>query len=276
MNTEITPQPKEISPDVLASVVLKGDISQLNQLQKVEYFNHVCRSLGLNPATQPLAYIRLGGKEVLYAKKDATDQLRRIYGVSIYKLEKEIQEGLYVVTAYARDKNGKQDSDVGVVPIQGLKGDALANAMLKTVTKAKRRVTLSICGLGLLDETEVDSIAGAEVVEASPLAPTTRDVIQDSKRELIAASEDPGEFKPSIGKLKSRRLCEVSVDELTIYVEEIKGAIRKTGKRLNADQQRVFEMASRHLESRLAVLFPNTEAESQAGREIVDSSEVPF
>jgi hypothetical protein len=34
--------------------------------------------------------------------------------------------------------------------------------ILKAVTKAKRRVTLSICGLGFLDETEVDSIPGAK------------------------------------------------------------------------------------------------------------------
>jgi hypothetical protein len=33
--------------------------------------------------------------------------------------------------------------------------------MMKAVTKAKRRVTLSICGLGMLDETEVDSVPGA-------------------------------------------------------------------------------------------------------------------
>jgi hypothetical protein len=34
----------------------------------------------------------------------------------------------------------------------------LGNAMLKATTKAKRRVTLSMCGLGMLDEDEVASI----------------------------------------------------------------------------------------------------------------------
>ena len=42
-----------------------------------------------------------------------------------------------------------------------LKGDALANALMKAETKAKRRVTLSIAGLGWLDETELDTIAQA-------------------------------------------------------------------------------------------------------------------
>ena len=45
-----------------------------------------------------------------------------------------------------------------MVPIEGLRGEALSNAMMKATTKAKRRVTLSLCGLGMLDETEVESI----------------------------------------------------------------------------------------------------------------------
>jgi hypothetical protein len=38
----------------------------------------------------------------------------------------------------------------------------LANALMKAETKAKRRATLSICGLGMLDETEVEDIQGAQ------------------------------------------------------------------------------------------------------------------
>ena len=38
---------------------------------------------------------------------------------------------------------------------EALKGEVRANAILKAVTKAKRRATLSICGLGWLDESEV-------------------------------------------------------------------------------------------------------------------------
>jgi hypothetical protein len=40
------------------------------------------------------------------------------------------------------------------VAIGALKGDALANAPMKAETKSKRRVTLSLAGLGWLDETE--------------------------------------------------------------------------------------------------------------------------
>ena len=40
-------------------------------------------------------------------------------------------------------------------------GDTLANALMKASTKAKRRATLSICGLGVLDESEIETIPGA-------------------------------------------------------------------------------------------------------------------
>jgi hypothetical protein len=47
-----------------------------------------------------------------------------------------------------------------------LKGDALANALMKAETKAKRRVTLSIAGLGWLDETELETIPQVRPVTA--------------------------------------------------------------------------------------------------------------
>ena len=57
--------------------------------------------------------------------------------------------------------------------MQNLKGEALANAMMKAETKAKRRATLSICGLALLDELEVETIpnAGMATPTKAALAP---------------------------------------------------------------------------------------------------------
>ena len=151
---------------IIEQVVITGDLSKLTPAQRVSYYQATCRSLGLNPLTKPFDYISLNGKLTLYAKRDAADQLRKINGVSITKLERERLEDVYIVTAYAQDKTGRTDSSIGAVNIANLKGDALANAMMKAETKSKRRVTLSICGLGILDETEVETIPSARVVEA--------------------------------------------------------------------------------------------------------------
>ena len=149
----------------IESALIDGDLSRLNDEQRLSYYKNLCESLNLNPLSKPFAYLRLNGKLVLYALKDATDQLRASRGVSITKLERERIDDIYAVTAYATDSKGRSDSSIGAVTIGNLRGDALANALMKAETKAKRRVTLSICGLGMLDETEIETIKDAQPVE---------------------------------------------------------------------------------------------------------------
>lgn len=144
--------------DIMERVLLAGDLSKLSNSDRLFYYSHVCESVGLNPLTRPFDYIQLNGKLTLYAKRDATDQLRKIHGVSIAISGRQTIEGVHIVTARAKDKTGREDESTGAVTIASLKGDALANALMKAETKAKRRVTLSICGLGLLDETEIETI----------------------------------------------------------------------------------------------------------------------
>lgn len=146
---------------VLEQVIIKGDLALLEPEERVQYYAKVCESVGLNPFTKPFEYIKLNGKLTLYALKGATDQLRAIYGISIETPKLDYADDLFIASVVARDKTGRTDSDTGAVVIAGLKGEAKANAIMKAITKAKRRVTLSMCGLGMLDETEVASIPSA-------------------------------------------------------------------------------------------------------------------
>lgn len=151
---------------LLHNLIINGDLSKLNEQQKVEYYMNFCQSLGLNPVTQPFRILKFQGKEVLYATKDATEQLRDLRGISVIELTSDVQSGVYVVTCKVKDKSGKTDVSTGAVSIEGLKGEFLANAMMKGETKAKRRATLSICGLGLMDESEIQSVdANATVID---------------------------------------------------------------------------------------------------------------
>lgn len=151
----------------LEQVVVGGNLASLSPDQRVGYYHSVCQSLGLNPLTKPFEYLTLNGKLILYARKDATEQLRKLYGVSIAITSREKTDDVYVVTARASAKDGRSDESIGAVSVAGLKGEPLANAIMKAETKAKRRVTLSVCGLGMLDETEVETIPGA-VCEPMP------------------------------------------------------------------------------------------------------------
>ena len=142
----------------IEQVLIGGDLSALKTDERLNYYNAVCASIGLNPLTKPFAYITLNGKLQLYALKDCTEQLRKIHGVSITQVDPKQIGDLLVVVASAADREGRVDSSTGAVNVKGVTGENLANAMMKCETKAKRRVTLSICGLGMLDETEVDTL----------------------------------------------------------------------------------------------------------------------
>jgi hypothetical protein len=155
-----------LPPDVVEKVVIGGDLASLNAAQRAEYYGAVCRSLGLNPLTKPFEYLTLNGKLRLYALRDCADQLRRLHAISISIANRERIADIYVVTARAKDRQGREDESTGAVTVGDLKGDALANALMKAETKAKRRVTLSIAGLGWLDETELDTIAQSHPVVA--------------------------------------------------------------------------------------------------------------
>jgi hypothetical protein len=148
---------------VVEQVVVQGDLAKLTPQQRVVYYRQVCESLGLNPYTQPFQYITLNGKLTLYPRKDATDQLRKINAISIDKPDIRFEDDWIIVTVTGRDQTGRTDSDVGAVSRKDMRGD-FGNNLMKAVTKAKRRLTLSLVGLGWLDETEVETIPDAHIV----------------------------------------------------------------------------------------------------------------
>jgi hypothetical protein len=168
----------KMDDSTLENVLISGDLSKLTSPQRVQYYKKVCESLGLNPFTKPFEYITLNNKLTLYAKKDATDQLRSIQGVSIDDVEIQETATQFIVKVKGHNRDNRQDVEVGVVNKSDMNGN-LANAQMKAVTKGKRRLTLSLCGLGWLDETEIETIPTAkpvtviqetgEIVDAAPV-----------------------------------------------------------------------------------------------------------
>jgi hypothetical protein len=161
----VSDEPTTQDKSAVAALALKGDLTALTPEQKVAYYLNVCESLKLNPLTKPFQVLLLNGKQVLYATRDCTDQLRKVHSVSVTSIRTETINDIYVVVASGRDASGRTDVGTGAVPIKGLSADNLANAFMKAETKAKRRLTLSICGLGMMDETEVETVRDATPVD---------------------------------------------------------------------------------------------------------------
>lgn len=187
----------------------------------MDYYKRVCHSLGLNPLTSPFTYIlfREGdsspAKLQLYANKDCAAQLRKIHRVSIIPpLRREIRDEMCMVEADLRDGHGKTDTATGVVALYKYKegkritltGREWANAVMKTETKAKRRGTLSICGLAFLDESELDTmeVLGGVTPEGRIYRYDGADTHQGSREaaqrvlEAKLASGNPNPIEPEI------------------------------------------------------------------------------
>lgn len=159
---------------VAESLVLKGDISGLSPQDRATYYVQLCRSLRLNPATQPIRYTVFQGRLIPYFTRDATDQL-----AALHRINREIVdgprpmvvEGAKLVYAMCRATlpNGRVETATAMVPMPGAGAEAIANAFMKTETKSRRRATLSILGLGYTDESELDTMQGAKHVSLAHL-----------------------------------------------------------------------------------------------------------
>ena len=99
---------------IIERVIAAGDLKLLKADERNSYYLAICRSLGFNPLTRPLEYITLSGKLVLYARKDCTEQLRKLHCVSIHKLETQERDGVFEAMAYAKTKD-REDVDFGAV-----------------------------------------------------------------------------------------------------------------------------------------------------------------
>ncbi len=198
----------------LEQILIQGDLTPLTTEERVSYYRKVCASLGLNPLTMPFSYISFRendnapAKLQLYARKDCSEQLRGIHGVSVLSLKREILDETCIVEVQVRDKNGKLDVGTGIVSLikwdkyakppewAKLKGREYDNALMKCETKAKRRATLSICGLGFLDETEIEGLAnynditpGGRVIVVDG-QPTPRQLAQESAQAVGQANAE--------------------------------------------------------------------------------------
>ena len=257
----------------MEQVIVKGDLSKLTPQERSKYYAAVCKSVGLNPLTKPFEYITLNGKLTLYALRGCTDQLRQIHGVSIEEMSHRTVDGVFIVTVKVRDKHGRTDMSTGAVNIANLKADALCNAMMKAETKAKRRATLCICGLGLLDESEIDTTPdkakaapkdvtpkrqAPKAVEARP--PTDPDTGELSPPSLIKVPETPNcagaDWMAWGGTMVAALNAASTADEVDAWLSENDAGLRNCER----DAPRIHERLMAVAEKRRGELEPQSGA----------------
>ena len=191
--------------EAICALVCGGDASKLTPDQRTQYYLMRCKTAGLDPRAQPFQFMSLQGKLILYATKACTDQLASSHSIRVEVVSQETTpDGIRVVTVRAIAKDGRQTDEIGCVSIKAKSGDDLANAYMKSVTKAKRRAILSLCGLGCSDETELE-IPGAQVV---PIEPP-----KEMKRPQAAKAEPQKTVVTTIEATKAAPAQQAAVNE---------------------------------------------------------------
>lgn len=203
---------EEVSQDIINSLILTGDMSKLSPTQQTQYYTAVCKSIGVNPLTQPFAIITLQGKKILYATKGCTQQLCDNRKINTEIKKTESLNDVFIANCRATMPDGRYTDDIGAVSTLGIKGAEVANAMMKSITKAKRRAVLALCGLGMPDETEVEEMVQHPAAENStdPNKSRVENIIDSDNKDkvedaVISKSKDKDEKKSSSKKEKNSK-----------------------------------------------------------------------
>jgi hypothetical protein len=138
----------------IEQIILGGDLTSLTAVERVHYYLELCGYLGLDAVAHPFDYIKSKGKLSLYINAAGTAQLRKLHNISLKITNRETVDGVHIVTVMAVAANGRSEESSGMVSVTNLAGEDKCNAMLKAETKAKRRATLSVCGLGWTADTD--------------------------------------------------------------------------------------------------------------------------
>jgi hypothetical protein len=229
--------PPSVDPKAVEQALLVGDLSQMTDEVRIAYYIATCRSVGLNPLTKPFQALKGDdGKVTLYPDKGCAEQLRKLHRVSVQVVGREFLDDLYVVTVRASLPDGRQEEAQGAVPMAKAKGTweqtregkryfrtvvdsdgkevtipltvaERAAGIMRAETKAKRRVTLAICGLGLPDWDQEPgqsahpmalTLQGPATLDAErPLAETIADVYGEGSNPTAAAAFPQAPSVPS-------------------------------------------------------------------------------
>ena len=217
----------QLDPEVIHSIVIKGDMSGLSQEQAVAYYNYRCQQVGLDPSAQPFHLLVLNGKKMLYANAGATQQLCAVHKLSVSIISRERFEGVYLVSVRVTGQDGRVTENDGAVELDSER-IGRANALMKATTKAIRRTVLAHCGLGMMDETEVETIPNAVTtpmpMAAYPSIPKVAEVVEGKFKVMIpdgngskvyASAPDEHQWNDSffglIGKISSN--TKISTEE---------------------------------------------------------------
>jgi hypothetical protein len=271
----VGPAARIASPEQLGAVAEKvlgqGNLADMDRAARARYLLYVCQLLGVNPFTRPFEIISFRDQTVLYARKEATEQLARNFGVTTEVVRRAPDEflGVYVteVRASYRTPAGEVRSAdaIGAVPYLDAGGKMIpvlerANVVKKSETQGRRRAVLGLLGLGIFDragERDPDAVVDrhGNLAQRAPLG----ELPQSSRTtEEIFGDEPPDTYRggPTVRAEAARReeILTPTDDEIAAAAAEpIEVVAAPLAGRVDYDGPKVIARGARRS---LAVIVP--------------------
>lgn len=246
----------------------QGDWGKLSPGERRDLYREICETLDIEPNIMPFYLIttqgRGGGgeKTILYLNRGGAEALRKKHHISVRVLQSSLihlpGEGLFyqvVVEASMREptqeegKEVRREQGVAVADLRDKQGVELENAILFAETKAKRRATISLLGLGslLLDETEALSIPiksfGRIDMETGEIQPLPQPVSIEAPREEFITRETLAKLSRSFKRLRTPKEMNRAIAEALVGRE-----VKNSRQLLESEGKRVMEFLQGNLD----------------------------
>jgi hypothetical protein len=206
-----------------------GDLSTLPEPEHDRVLVKMCAHYGLDPVLRPFCIIPAQGKKIWYATKTSTDMVasrdkltrkfkeRRIdKDLMICEIIMEITDGHRIEEGTAVVTIGEfvRDPKTGAIGEQMMRGEALANAMMRCETKAKRRATLAWFGMpdgtggediDLAPQAKAAKVTATETIETTATLPAEGEAESTPANAAAPAKKKPG--RPSRAEIEARAMA---------------------------------------------------------------------
>ena len=216
----------------IVAILARGNISSLSEEEKTQYYLELCYALKLDPRFRPVDFIEGKGNSLTpYLNKGATDALARAGSIQrITVVQPKVIEldsvKCVMCVARATDPSGRYEERIATALLRNHE-----NILMRVETKAYRRATLAVLGIGMLDESELDGIRGADALaegaRALALEAHVQAAVERITLELPTVTDTSMEARRARWETHTARLAE----EASVTHKEAKAVLLAAMKR---------------------------------------------
>ncbi len=173
------------------------DWTNVSEKDRIRAVVAMCKVLNISPALNPFYFINLPeqgktpARTILYPGSESTALIAKGNNISLQITNKWLdkESNIYFVEGYGIDGAGRKIENIAATYMAGyngvLTGQHRANAMMKTVTKFQRRTVLSMVGLSIPDDDEIERLHEARVINAS----RPENILEQRTQHILAETQ---------------------------------------------------------------------------------------